>query len=246
MYGIDGEVIFTAPSIKAYPRSGEKQVVFNPDSELRKFENGSYTRTSSAGVFYSVLDMPKEERKRRRYDEEFDDRVFVISPRTATEDGYSYDDSTTIALHGVPINGWVKNARERLASFEGNDSALSTGCINMEGYAYDLMNELSQNHCPVYIAPEDDKNYFFIKNREIHFSTSAPERKDGSEPARKCDGEVRVEHGQAVCDGEWRPDEENTNRYYYTPLSKEIYHHDVVVSGDDKVARWLLMKKSDL
>lgn len=246
VYGVDGEEIFTTPSIKAYPREGENQVVFNPDSELRKFENGTYTRSTSAGVFYTILDMPKEERKRRRYDEEFDDRVFVISPRERDGSGYRYDDRTTIALHGVPINGWVKNADERLQSFEGEDRALSTGCVNLEGYAYDLMNELSQNHCPVYIVPEDDKNYFHIKNREVVFSTSVPERKKGSEPAKKCAGVVKVEKGQALCDGEWIADEKNVNLYYFGELSKEVYHQKVVVDGDDRVARALFADEKRL
>ncbi|MEX0798591.1 MAG: hypothetical protein WD025_04070, partial [Bacteriovoracaceae bacterium] len=67
VYTIDGEEIFTTNSIQAQPREGEKEVVFNPDGELRRFENGTYTRTTSAGVFYSVLDMDPAERKRRKY-----------------------------------------------------------------------------------------------------------------------------------------------------------------------------------
>lgn len=234
VYTVDGEEIFTTNTIQARPRVGEEQVVFNPDGELRKFENGTYTRTTSAGVFYSILDMDPAERKRRLYHKEFDDRVFVISPRERRNGEYVYNDSTTIALHGVPINGWVDNSTERLASFEKDNRSLSTGCVNMEAYAFDLLNNLSQNHCPLYILPEDDENYLHIKNREIQFSTSSPERKSGKEPAKYCKGgKVELkERGKECVGGVWSEDPDNVNQYYFSKLSSESHHDYVEVEGE--------------
>lgn len=233
VYTTDGNEIFSTNSVQAFPRTGKNQTVFNPDSELRKFENGSYTRTTSAGVFYNILDMDPEVRKQRKYDEEFDDRVLVISPRYEKDGKYEYDDTVTIALHGVPINGWVKNAKQRLDSFDGGNRNLSTGCVNLEGYAYDLIEELSQNHCPMYILPQDDKNYFHIKNRELKFSTSVIKRKDGAENAKKClDGKVVLKRGEASCEGgKWVNDKDNINRYYFSLLSNDIYATNVTVDG---------------
>ncbi|MEX0798999.1 MAG: hypothetical protein WD025_06125, partial [Bacteriovoracaceae bacterium] len=189
-------------------------------------------------------------RKRRKYNEEFDDRVFVISPRTYQNGRYHYDDKTTIALHGVPINGWVDNANDRLASFEGGNRNLSTGCVNLEAYAFDLINELSQNHCPMYILPEDENNYFHIKNRELAFSTRVPERKQGSEPARRCEGgEVKIIDGTPACQGgDWVEDFRNVNRYYFSDLSREIYHdaYEIVGAEDSRVVEELWQERERL
>lgn len=234
IYTIDGEEIFTTNSIQAFPRTGRDEVVFNPDSELRRFSNGTYSRATTAGVFYSILDMDPAQRKLRKYDLEFDDRVLVLSPREVKDGSYVYNDSTIIALHGVPINGYVQNASERLASFDGKNRNLSTGCVNVEAYAFDLLNGLSQNHCPLYILPEDDKNYFHIKNREMHFSTSSADRKRGSESAKRCvGGTVEFLGGETHCrGGSWVADSQNTNRYNFTPISRESYHKNLEVLGD--------------
>jgi len=236
VYSIDGNKIFETNAIMAKPRSGSNQVVFNPDSELREFNNGSYSRSTSAGVFYNILDLDPIERRARKYDDEFDDRVFVLGTRSRNKSGeYEYDDKITIALHGVPIKDYVSNANERLASFDGGNRNLSTGCVNIEGYAFDMVNNLSQNHCPMYILPEDDKNYFHIKNRELSFSTSINERKEDKESPMRCSGEVVIgPNGKPICNGQWTQDPNNHNRYYYSPLSHKQTIRDYRV-GESKV-----------
>lgn len=220
IYGIDGEKIFETNAIMAKPRSGTNQVVFNPDSELREFHNGTYSRSTSAGIFYSVTEMDPVQRRLRKYDEEFNDRVLVLATRSGTQGNFNYDDKITIAMHGVPVNNYVSNARQRLDSFDGGNRNLSTGCVNIEGYAYDMINNLTQNHCPLYILPEDDQNYFHIKNRELHFSTDVADRKKGVETPKRCQGVVRLVDGKAQCTGLWVDDPKgNVNRYYYSPVS---------------------------
>ena len=220
VYNIHGDKIFETNAIMAKPRTGSNQVVFNPDGELREFNNGTYSRTTSAGVFYNVLDMDPIERRARKYDEEFNDRVFVLATKDERSGEAVFDDKITIALHGVPINNYVNNANERLNSFDGGNRNLSTGCVNIEGYAFDMVNNLSQNHCPMYILPEDENNYFHVKNRELQFSTSIPERRAGSEVPKRCQGVVSLVDGKTQCTGEWIEDPNgNVNRYYYSDIS---------------------------
>jgi hypothetical protein len=248
IYSIDGEKIFETNVIMAKPRQGANQVVFNPDSELREFNNGSYSRSTSAGVFYSVMDMDPLERSAREYDKEFQDRVFVLGTRHKNGDDYSYDDKITIALHGVPSSKYISNAQERLASFDGGNRNLSTGCVNIEGYAFDMLNNLSQNHCPVYILPEDPDNYFHVKNRELLFSTSKPERKRGEENPLRCQGSVSIlPNGEAKCNGEWKEDPNNINKYHFTDLSdKQTVTDYLVGEGKNAVVDELFKNKNIL
>lgn len=242
IYSVDGEKIFETNAIMAKPRTGMNQVVFNPDSELREFNNGTYSRATSAGVFHTITDMDPVERRMRKYDEEFNDRVFVLATRTGSEGNFQYDDKITIALHGVPINNYVSNANQRLDSFDGGNRNLSTGCVNIEGYAYDMINNLSQNHCPFYILPEDEKNYFHIKNRELLFSTDVPERKAGTEVPRRCQGVVSLVDGQTQCTGEWVEDPNgNVNRYYFsvTSTKKSIIDYKVGESSNPVISKLL-------
>jgi hypothetical protein len=248
VYSIDGAKIFETNAIIARSRKGANQVVFNPDSELRLFNNGSYSRSTSAGVFYSVLDMDPLERSARKYDDEFKDRVFVLATKHENGDSVTYDDKITIALHGMPSSEYVSNVQERLASFDGGNRNLSTGCVNIEGYAFDMINNLSQNHCPLYILPEDENNYFHIKNRELQFSSNIPERKRGTESPKRCSGSVVImPNGEPKCNGEWQEDPANTNRYYFTPLSsKETLIDYSVGEGKNEVVNRLFKEKTNL
>lgn len=248
IYSIHGDKIFETNAIMAKSREGANQVVFNPDSELRLFNNGTYSRSTSAGVFYSVLDMDPLERSARKYDEEFKDRVFVLGTRHKNGDNYTYDDKITIALHGVPSSEYVSNAQERLASFDGGNRNLSTGCVNIEGYAFDMINNLSQNHCPLYILPEDPNNYFHIKNRELLFSTDKPKRKEGTENPMRCQGTVSIlPDGEPRCNGEWKEDPNNVNRYYFSEMSDKKTVVDYQVGeGKNKVVDELFNKKNEL
>lgn len=248
IYNIHGDKIFETNAIMARPRTGSNQVVFNPDGELREFNNGTYSRTTSAGIFYSVLDMDPVERRARKYDDEFNDRVFVLATKDEQNGQTVYDDKITVALHGVPINNYVGNANERLASFDGGNRNLSTGCVNIEGYAFDMINNLSQNHCPLYILPEDENNYFHIRNRELQFSTDIPERRKGEEVPKRCQGVVSFVDGETQCTGEWITDPNgNVNRYYYSDMSKKETITDYKV-GEAKnlVLEELMDNKSDL
>jgi hypothetical protein len=231
IYAVDGTKIFSTNSIQARPRYGENQVLFNPDGELRLFSNGTYTQTTSAGTFFTVKDLPEEERKKRIYDKEFNDRVFLIATRDGANGNFTYDDKITIAVHGVPINGFVKNARERLESFEGENRNLSTGCVNLEGYAFDMIDEMSQNHCPLYILPEDPNNYYYVKNRELIFSTSIEERKTGRESAKRCQGYIRLIQGKPICEGTLVDDPKNINRYYFGDVSSNQRLKGFIVKG---------------
>jgi hypothetical protein len=56
------------------------------------------------------------------------------------------------------------------------DKKLSSGCVNLEGYTYDIIDEFMQNDCPMYILPEDPDNYFVVKNGELKFGSSIQER----------------------------------------------------------------------
>jgi hypothetical protein len=201
---------------------------FHPDSALRKFPklnpDGTpkmnpktgrpdyhYTRTTGAGVFYSKA-LSSQERKARKYDDEFNDRVIVMTSQSVSGDSYTYPE-TIQAVHGVPNAGWVRNRHTRMSSFDNPHAnmKLSTGCVNLEGYTYDILSEFNKDECPMYILPEDPKNYFVVKNRKLNFSSSVAERKKGKEKSKKKVG------------GQFVDDPQNTNQYYFTPRNLEFH-----------------------
>jgi hypothetical protein len=215
----DGSEIVTTPSISGLgimnADAEGKSRQFNPDSVLRKWSTGNnessyrYSRTTGAGIFYVDKSLDTNERKKRKYDQEFNDRVMVLYSVRA--DGSKREEIQ--AIHGVPNTGWINNRRARMQSFEQEASKrnISTGCVNLEGYNYDLMNEYLEHECPIYILPEDESNYFYASNGELVFSTGNKTRKDREENAVfvKSNGETII-------------DKDNINDYNFSPLNRKF------------------------
>ncbi len=220
LYDSDGSEIFRVNAIMGTGQMNEYKN-FNPDSVLRKWpvldregkpllKNGKpiykYTRTTGAGTYYVKKSLTKKERIDRKYDLEFNDRVLVLY-----SDKDDPENEEVQAIHGVPNESWIKNKDQRMRSFAGGASErkLSTGCVNLEGYSYDIINEFMQNKCPIYILPEDKDNYFFVKNGSIKFSTRLDERKKNEE------------HSQMTySDGTKTEDPNNYNQYRFSPIDK--------------------------
>ena len=207
LYTTDGEEVMTSPSVLGQGRTknfaGEK-LEFNPDSKLRRWDRDDkkvYSKTTGAGTYLVKKNLTSEQRKKRKYDQEFNDRVLVIySPFGGNGEGNKEE---VQAIHGVPNDGWVGNKKFRMESFESENKLkkLSTGCVNLEGYTYDMMEEFVGHKCPIYILPEDKDNYYHMKNGEILFSTGIADRKFGKEKAS---------------------DGKNVNLYNYNPRSKSV------------------------
>jgi hypothetical protein len=214
LYTTDGEEVMTSPTILGQGRTinfAGKDLEFNPDSKLRRWDhNGKkvYSKTTGAGTYWVKKNLTHEERTKtkeeggRDYQREFNDRVLVIySPFDGNEDGQKEEIQ---AIHGVPNPGkWTSNRHSRMKSFEDKTKLrkLSTGCVNLEGYTYDMMEEFVGHKCPIYILPEDKDNYYHMKNGEILFSTGIADRKFGKEKAS---------------------DGKNVNIYNYNPRSKSV------------------------
>lgn len=216
----------------------EDKKKFNPDSRLRRFGNGSYTRTTGAGIYYTKKDV--KNRKERKYDKEFSDRVIALSFKD--KDGQLKEEKT-LAVHSVPNVGWVKNRDLRLDSLDDQsmDSKLTTGCVNISGVTYDLLNQYLGNKCPIYILPEDKKNHFFIKNNELIFTTKDKVKRLG------------LEHSKKIVDGELVDDENNYSIVNYSQSSKEIkfskvknYESEKINSFIDQVKKESLIGHDDL
>jgi len=220
LYDKDGVEIFQVNAIMGTGEMNEFKN-FNPDSVLRKWpvldseglpllRKGKpvykYTKTTGAGTYYVQKSLSVKERKERLYDLEFNDRVLVLY-----SDKDDPKNEEVQAIHGVPNGNWIKNKDKRMRSFAGESSErkLSTGCVNLEGYSYDIINEFMQNKCPIYILPEDKDNYYFLKNGTLKFSTSSEVRKKNEENST-----------MIYTDGTKRDDPNNFNHYRFSPLDK--------------------------
>lgn len=249
LYLQDGTEVLTSPAVTGVGHMVKSSSTgrfreFNPDSVLRRWEytklgeeekSKKYSKTTGAGIFYKQKVSP-ELRKLREYDDEFNDRVLAIySYREKINDDKErvvYKKEEIQAVHSVPNKKWVPSThKKRMKSFENEDpegKRLSSGCVNLEGYTYDIMNEFMKNDCPVYILPEDSKNYFIVKNGEMNFSTGSKDRKLKKENAslkRIIDdpdnpGKTKVD----IID-----DPRNFNEYLYTPAQSKV-----TVTGHDK------------
>lgn len=226
LYTNDGEEVMTSPTVLGVGHMRKtgtgiyKQ--FNPDSILRRWgskANGDlrYSKTTGAGIFYANKKISKDERDKRKYDEEFNDRVMVLYTKRA---GAPKEEIQ--ALHGVPNKPWVQSTHKaRMESFENSvveDKKLSSGCVNLEGYTYDIVDEFIQNDCPLYVLPEDPDNYFVVKNGELRFGSGVKDRYTKSENANII-----------LSDGEKIKDHNNHNVYNFTQRDHKLY-----ISGYDK------------
>lgn len=226
LYLNDGTEIMTSPTVlgvgKMVSGTTGTHRKFNPDSVLRRWgskSNGDlrYSKTTGAGIYYAKKNLSNEERKSREYDKEFNDRVMVLYSK---REGAPREEIQ--ALHGVPNKPWVKNThKSRMESFEHSvveKKKLSSGCVNLEGYTYDIMDEFMQNDCPMYILPEDPDNYFVVKNGELKFGSSIQDRYTESEKANL-----------VLSNGEVIKDHRNHNYYNFTQFDNTLK-----VSGYDK------------
>lgn len=234
LYLNDGTEVMTSPAVIGVGNMGKSPSgsyrKFNPDAILRKWNyekagggrGTKYSRTTGAGIFYVDKSLTPDKRKERKYDEEFNDRVLVIySKREDPTTGKIYKKEETQAVHGVPNKAWVKSShKKRMQSFEDDGVSgknLSSGCVNLEGYTYDIINEFLGNDCPMYVLPEDPENYFVVKNGELIYSTGNKLKKSGKENAK-------IKSLTSTID-----DPRNQNFYIYTPENRKI-----VTQGHDK------------
>lgn len=153
--------------------------------------------------------------------------------------GKVYKKEETQAVHGVPNKSWVKRThKKRMESFEDEGSLgknLSAGCVNLEGYTYDIMNEFVGHDCPIYILPEEKENYFAVKNGELVYSTGSKLKRSGKENAKIKSNTSEIN------------DPRNQNIYTYTPANREIsvnhYNNDKIQSP---ILDLIFEKKGDL
>lgn len=249
LYLNNGDEVFSSKSIIGTGKMNEYKE-FHPDSVLRKWnvknaegenlktESGKYiykyTRTTGAGTYFMDKSLSKEERAKRQYDKEFNDRVMVLYSKK--KDGQREE---VQAVHGVPNIGWIKNRDSRMNAFDDKNAAmnLSTGCVNLEGYTYDIMNQFIGNNCPMYILPEDKSNHFYLKNGELNFSTDNKKRKSDKEHSK-----------MNLSDGEQVEDPQNYNQFNFTPLNKEnaIQNYKTVNGTSSSVIDEILKSKAEL
>src|SRR5690606_36682184 len=85
-----------------------------------------------------------------------------------------------------------------------------------------------------YTLPEDQNNYMYVKNYEINFSTTAPERYMGQE------------HSQILKDGKLIQDENNFNRYNYSSPLKKVLFKKIEGSDTQKIKSILSQKEKIL
>ncbi len=223
LYTSDGNEVMTVKSIIGKGKMNEFKR-FNPDSVLRKWpvkdssgkilkRNGKvhykYSKTTGAGTYFLDKTLTPQERGKsnRNYTGEFNDRVMVLYSKN--KDGRREE---VQAIHGIPGSDWISNREERMSSFDTEDASmkLSTGCVNLEGYSYDIIDEFLGNSCPIYILPEDEQNFYNIKNGELEFTTNNQIRKRDKE------------HSEMIkSTGATSKDPSNINTYRYTPINKE-------------------------
>jgi len=244
----NGDEVMTSKSILGTSKMNEYKE-FHPDSILRKWpvkksdgslmlNNGKpvykYTRTTGAGVFYMDKSLTPEERKLRKYDKEFNDRVMVMYSKK--EGGIREE---VQAIHGVPNIGWINNRDSRMNSFDDKSASmkLSTGCVNLEGYTYDIMDEFIGNNCPMYVLPEDNTNYFNIKNGDVVFTTDSTLRKSQKENS-----------SMVLSSGEKIKDPNNFNQFNFNPRNKEnfVAGYELIAGNESKVLSKLLAEKDTL
>lgn len=241
IYNNDGGLVTSIDSIVGSNRKDDKR--FNPDASLQLFSNGTYTRTTSAGIFH-VMKVGDERKKNNYYKEEFNNKVIVLGKMINSGNEVREEEEKILAIHGVPNAEWIGsdgkvkklgNKKERMLSFEKNwDKKLSTGCVNLEAYTFDIVEELVHANCPIYILPEDKDNYFYVKNYEMNYSTSKEKRFTGEE------------NSQIYSGNELTEDTKNFNRYNFTEPSKKVNFTEVKGSENQFVSDFLENKEAYL
>lgn len=229
IYNNDGQLVTSLDSIVG---SNRQDKIFNPDASLQLFQNGTYTRTTTAGIFH-VMSVGDERKKNDYYKEEFNNQVLVLGKEVVRGDKLVEEEEKIMAIHGVPNSEWMGsdgklkrlgNKKERMEAFTGNkNKKLSTGCVNLEGFSYEIMDELIPASCPIVVLPEDDKNFMYAKNFSLAYSTDVEDRFLGKENAHKKD-----ESNKIVVD------EKNFNRYNFSsPL--RVSKTKKVIGGDENL-----------
>jgi hypothetical protein len=116
---------------------------------------------------------------------------------------------------------------------------LSTGCVNLEGYSYDILDEFLGHNCPMYILPEDKENLYVVKNGELVFTTTKDIRKGLTK---------KKEHSLMIrSDGSKVDDPLSYNEYRFTTLNKTNQIKKIKTPyTNNKVAKQLLIDKKEL
>ena len=227
LYSNNGELVLEDKALLGDSNRADKKL-FNPDSRLRRFGNGTYTRTTGAGIYYTKKDI--NNRVERKYDQEFNDRVIALSYKDSNGD---FKEEKILALHSVPNIGWIKNRDVRLKSLDKEklENKLTTGCVNITGLTHDITNQYLGDKCPVYILPEDEENFFFIKNNELLFTTKNNVKRLGLEKSKK------------LVDGQYVDDENNQSIVKYNSSSNEVKFSKLKTYQSSKLDEFITISK---
>ena len=162
VYSPDGKVV------KAY----EIGVSDNVSDQLVEGNGrgGWKTRATSAGIYTANYRGSGRDAYRRTYN----NRILTLSNDGLKEKGVGNGSGETgVALHQVPNGrgGQARAAKLRRPGVSAENNRFSAGCVNFLPEEFDdCMTHVQGVGTKVYILPEDDNNYFCVKNGQLHFA----------------------------------------------------------------------------
>ena len=129
---------------------------------------GWKVRATSAGIYTANY----RANGRDSYARTYNDRILTLSNDGLKEKGVG-NGETGVALHQVPNGrgGQVRAEKLRRPGVSAENNRFSAGCVNFLPEEFDdCMQQIKGVGTKVYILPEDNNNYFCVKNGNLHFA----------------------------------------------------------------------------
>lgn len=114
--------------------------------------------TSSAGI-YRV----SEQNKNESYQHEYDNNIVLLENERGMRQAMS--------IHQLP-NSSKKKRQALLENNDLTDDDFSNGCVNCTKEQFEKYNKLVTKNQPVYVLPEEDGNFFTVKDKKLAFTTN--------------------------------------------------------------------------
>ena len=129
---------------------------------------GWKVRATSAGVYTANYRASGRDAYARTYG----NRILTLSNDGLRDKGIG-NGETGVALHQVPKGrgGQLRAEKIRRPGVSAENNRFSAGCVNFLPEDFDdCMSQVQGVGTKVYILPEDDNNYFCVKNGQLHFT----------------------------------------------------------------------------
>jgi LysM repeat protein len=183
--GFDESKIDNEQVVMSYLRGKEPFVIVNKKTNtLRRYDkNGNLIGEMRVGLGYDQGDKFTINSKNKKVDRNTTPGgIYIVDEQKPNEDyTHLYDNNILLlknqgglrqatSIHQVPSNSPQRN--QRLADSDLTNDDFSNGCVNCNREQYEKYLKTVMPGEKVVIIPEEDGNYFAVKNGELSFTTN--------------------------------------------------------------------------